>query len=256
MLLGLNIRALIDIFLVALLLFYLYKMMKDNGSLNLFLGILIFVLIWMLVKTVFRLPMLSSIFDALGNVGVIALIVIFQKEIRHFFRELGSQKRFRKLFGLFKIKRNNGEEHSQNYLPIVRACQNMSDGKVGALMVIEGDQHLGEFIETGERIDANINRMLIENLFFKNSPLHDGAVIISGNRIVAAGCVLPVSHNEDIPKRLGLRHRAALGISEVADAIVVIVSEETGGISVARNGTFQLDVTADELEAILSASGK
>lgn len=253
MLINFTLLNFIDIFLVALLLFYLYKMMKDNGSLNLFLGILIFVVVWMIVSQVFKMPLLGGILDALANVGVLALIIIFQNEIRHFFRELGSQKRFKRLFRLFS--RKTTEAGNQDYLPIVRACQNMSDGKVGALMVIERSQHLGEYIETGERIDANVNRMLIENLFFKNSPLHDGALIISGSRIVAAGCVLPVSHREDIPKRLGLRHRAALGISEVSDAIVVIVSEETGEISVAQDGEFHLDLSAEALETLLAHHG-
>lgn len=253
MLINFTLLNFIDIFLVALLLFYLYKMMKDNGSLNLFLGILIFVVVWMIVSQVFKMPLLGGILDALANVGVLALIIIFQNEIRHFFRELGSQKRFKRLFRLFS--RKTTEAGNQDYLPIVRACQNMSDGKVGALMVIERSQHLGEYIETGERIDANVNRMLIENLFFKNSPLHDGALIVSGSRIVAAGCVLPVSHREDIPKRLGLRHRAALGISEVSDAIVVIVSEETGEISVAQDGEFHLDLSAEALETLLAHHG-
>jgi len=251
MLLGFGLINLIDIFLVALLLFYLYKMMKDSGSLNLFLGILIFIVVWMLVTQVLEMPMLGSIFNALANVGILALIIIFQSEIRHFFRELGSQKRFRKFIRLL-TGRSRSDTQTQDWLPLVRACQNMSDGKVGALIVIEREQHLGDYIETGERIDANINRMLIENLFFKNSPLHDGAVIISGGKIVAAGCVLPVSHREDIPKQLGLRHRAALGISEVSDALVVIVSEETGHISVAQNGEYQLSLSPEELETMLS----
>ena len=251
MLLGFNLINLIDIFLVALLLFYLYKMMRESGSLNLFIGILIFVVVWMLVSQVLEMPLLGSIFNALANVGILALIVIFQNEIRHFFRDLGSRKRFRRLFRFLRGK-NRMNAQAQNWLPLVRACQDMSDGKVGALIVIERDQHLGDYIETGERIDANINRMLIENLFFKNSPLHDGAVIISGEKIVAAGCVLPVSHREDIPKQLGLRHRAALGISEVSDALVIIVSEETGQISVARDGEFRLNLSPEELETMLS----
>ena len=255
MLLGFSILNLIDIFLVALLLFYLYKMMKESGSLNLFLGILIFVVVWMLVSQVLEMPMLGSIFNALANVGILALIVIFQSEIRHFFRELGSQKRFRRIFRFLSGK-NRVATQSQDWIPLVRACQNMSDGKVGALIVIERDQHLGDYIGTGERIDANLNRMLIENLFFKISPLHDGAVIIRGNKIVAAGCVLPVSHREDIPKQLGLRHRAALGISEVSDALVVIVSEETGHISVAQYGEFQLGLSPEELETLLSKMGE
>ncbi|MBR4779030.1 MAG: diadenylate cyclase CdaA [Bacteroidaceae bacterium] len=252
MLLGFSILNLIDIFLVALLLFYLYKMMRESGSLNLFLGILIFVVVWMLVTQVFEMPMLGSIFNALANVGILALIVIFQNEIRHFFRELGSQKRFKKFFRFLRGRSRN--TLSQDWLPLVRACQDMSDGKVGALIVLEHDQHLGDYIETGERIDANLNRMLLENLFFKNSPLHDGAVIVNRDKIVAAGCVLPVSHREDIPKQLGLRHRAALGISEVSDALVVIVSEETGHISVAQNGEFHLDLSPEELETLLSKS--
>lgn len=250
MLFGFNILNLIDIFLVALLLFYLYKMMKESGSLNLFLGILIFVLVWLFISQIFKMPLLGSILDALANVGVLALIVIFQNEIRNFFRKLGSQKRFKRLIRL--LRRKNGESYDQTYLPVVRACQNMSDGRVGALLVIERSQHLGEYVETGERIDANISRVLIENLFFKNAPLHDGAVIISGGRIVSAGCLLPVSHREDIPKRLGLRHRAALGISEVSDAIVIVVSEETGEISIAQEGEFRLDVSAEELETLLA----
>lgn len=254
MLLGLSILNIIDIFLVSLLLFYLYKMMKESGSLNLFVGILIFVLVWLVVAHVIKMPLLGSILDALANVGVLALIIIFQEEIRHFFRELGSQKRFRRFFSLFS--KDKTQVQGQNYLPIVRACQNMSEGKVGALIVVERTQHLGEYIQTGERIDANINRMLVENIFFKNSPLHDGAMIVSHDKIVAAGCVLPISHREDIPKRLGLRHRAALGLSEVSDAIIIIVSEETGGISIAQDGEFQLDVTAETLESTLSKSNE
>ena len=250
MLLGLSILNIIDIFLVSLLLFYLYKMMKESGSLNLFLGILIFVLVWLVVAHVIKMPLLGSILDALANVGVLALIIIFQEEIRHFFRELGSQKRFRRFVRLFSKEKTSSQ--AQNFLPIVRACQNMSEGKVGALIVVERTQHLGEYIQTGERIDANINRMLVENIFFKNSPLHDGAMIVAHDKIVAAGCVLPVSHRENIPKRLGLRHRAALGLSEVSDAVIIVVSEETGGISVAQNGEFQLDLTAEALESILS----
>jgi uncharacterized protein (TIGR00159 family) len=128
----------------------------------------------------------------------------------------------------------------------------MSRRKEGALMVIERNQALNEVVATGDLIDANVNQRLIENIFFKNSPLHDGAMIISSHRIKAAGCILPVAHNQDIPKELGLRHRAALGMSQNSDAIVVIVSEETGGISVAINGKFQLLLSAEKLESILT----
>ena len=137
-------------------------------------------------------------------------------------------------------------------MPIVMACMSMSKQKVGALIVIEKTLPLNDIIRSGEIIDANINQRLIENIFFKNSPLHDGAMIISKKRIKAAGCILPVSHSMDIPKELGLRHRAAMGISQETDALSVIVSEETGNISVAYKGNFKLRLSAEELERILT----
>ena len=137
-------------------------------------------------------------------------------------------------------------------MPIVMACMQMSKGKVGALIVIQRDSSLTDIISTGETINANISQRLIENIFFKNSPLHDGAMIISQHRILAAGCILPVSHSLDIPKELGLRHRAALGMSQESDALVVIVSEETGSISIASKGAFRLRLSAEELEAVLT----
>ena len=137
-------------------------------------------------------------------------------------------------------------------MPIVWACMDMAKGKVGALIVIERATPLDDIVQTGELIDANINKLLIENIFFKNSPLHDGAMVISKRRLKAAGCILPVSHNMDIPKELGLRHRAALGISQASDAIAVVVSEETGRISVAIKGNFRLRLSAEDLESILT----
>ena len=137
-------------------------------------------------------------------------------------------------------------------MQIVLACLSMSKRKVGALIVLERQAPLDDIVSTGDVIDANINQRLIENIFFKNSPLHDGAMVISGKRIKAAGCILPVSHNTDIPKDLGLRHRAAMGISQECDAIAVVVSEETGGISVAIKGNFQLRLSAEKLESILT----
>jgi uncharacterized protein (TIGR00159 family) len=144
------------------------------------------------------------------------------------------------------------EEDKETIMPIVLACMNMSRQKVGALIVIERGAPLDDIVDTGDRIDANINQRLIENIFFKNSPLHDGAMIISKKRIKAAGCILPVSHNLDIPKELGLRHRAALGMSQDSDAIAIVVSEETGRIAVAIKGDFRLRLSAEELEAVLA----
>lgn len=137
-------------------------------------------------------------------------------------------------------------------MPIVMACMSMSRGKVGALIVIERSISLSDICDTGDYIDARINQRLIENIFFKNSPLHDGAMVITKKRIRAAGCILPVSHNQDIPKELGLRHRAAMGISQDSDAIAIVVSEETGRISVAIKGEFQLRLSAEQLESVLT----
>lgn len=137
-------------------------------------------------------------------------------------------------------------------MPIVMACMSMSRGKVGALIVIERGISLSDICDTGDYIDARINQRLIENIFFKNSPLHDGAMVITKKRIRAAGCILPVSHNQDIPKELGLRHRAAMGISQDSDAIAIVVSEETGRISVAIKGEFQLRLPAEQLESVLT----
>ncbi len=152
---------------------------------------------------------------------------------------------------LVRFLTGNKKEKLQHddIMPIVMACISMGKQKVGALIVMERNVPLDDVIRTGEIIDANINQRLIENIFFKNSPLHDGAMVISKKRIKAAGCILPVSHNLDIPKELGLRHRAAMGISQVSDALAIIVSEETGAISVAWRGQFYLRQSAEELES-------
>lgn len=251
MLLGFGIKDLIDIFLVALLLFYLYKFMKTSGSLNLFIGILVIIVIWVLVSQIFEMRLLGGILDTLVSVGALALIVLFQDEIRHFLRDVGSQRRVRRVLD-FLVKRDTATsaDHSE-MMPIVMACMNMAKRKEGALIVIEQGDKLGEIVKTGETVNADINQLLIENIFFKNSPLHDGAMIISQKRIVAAGCLLPVSHSMDIPKSLGLRHRAALGISQETDALAIVVSEETGGITVAHRGSLHRWLTAEQLEKLL-----
>lgn len=246
-----GIKDFIDILLVAFLLYYLYKLMKASGSINVFTGILVFILLWLIVSQVLEMKLLGSIFDKLVNVGVIALIVIFQKEIRHFLFTLGSHNRAGALVRFFTRGKKSTIEHD-DMVPVVMACMNMSREKVGALIVIEHNVPLTDVMRSGDTIDAKINQRLIENIFFKNSPLHDGAMVISKGRIRAAGCILPVSHNLDIPKELGLRHRAALGIAQVSDAHAIIVSEETGAISVAYQGKFSLNLTPEELESILN----
>lgn len=244
-------KDILDILLVAFLLYKSYKVMKSSGSINIFTGILVFIIIWVIVSQVIQMRLLGSIFDKLVSVGVIALIVLFQDEIRQFLLTLGSRYRTNSLFKFLK-NRNMAETGKNDIMPIVMACISMSKGRVGALIVLERDVPLESISRTGDIIDANINQRLIENIFFKNSPLHDGAMIISGKRIKAAGCILPVSHNMNIPKELGLRHRAALGVSQETDAMTIIVSEETGGISIAYKGEFHLKLTAEELERMLT----
>ena len=248
-----GIKDMIDILCVALMLYYLYRLMKESRSLNVFIGIIVFVIIWLFVSQVLEMRLLGSIMDKLVSVGVIAIIIIFQEEIRKFLYSLGAHQRMRGFMKLFYSGgRNKKTMDKTAIMPIVMACINMSRGKVGALIVIERMVSLDDIIETGDRIDANINQRLIENVFFKNSPLHDGAMVVSKRRIVAAGCILPVSHNTDIPKELGLRHRAAMGISQDSDAIAIVVSEETGGISLAIKGEFRLRVSGELLESILT----
>ncbi len=247
-----GIKDVVDIFCVAFLLYYIYKLMKESGSLNVFYGILVFTLTWIVVSQVFEMKLLGSIFDKLVSVGVLALIILFQEDIRRFFLTIGSNNRLGALRRLFMRKRDDGEEENPAIMQIVRACAYMSKNFVGALIIIERGMSLNDIVSSGELIDANINAQLIKNIFFKNSPLHDGAMIISNNRIKAAACILPVSHSTNIPKELGLRHRAALGITQQSDAVAVIVSEETGRITLARRGGFQIDIAQEELERYLT----
>lgn len=248
-----GIKDIVDICLVALMLYYIYRLMKESRSLNVFIGILIFIVVWLFVSQILEMRLLGSIMDKLVSVGVLALIVLFQDDIRKFLYNLGAHQRMRVFVEFFTSEkgRKRGVDKS-SIMPIVMACMNMSRRKEGALIVIERTSPLDEIVATGDTIDANINQRLIENIFFKNSPLHDGAMIISKKRIKAAGCILPVSHNMDIPKELGLRHRAALGMSQECDAVVIVVSEETGGITVAIKGEFQLRLSAEKLESILT----
>ena len=249
-----GIKDIIDIVLVALMLFYAYRLMKESRSLNVFMGILVFVVLWLLVSQVLEMKLMGAIMDKLVSVGVIVLIVLFQDDIRKFLYNLGAHQRMRAIRRLFSNgdKKRDTEKLKQIIMPIVMSCMSMSKKKVGALIVIQRSTPLDDIIVTGERIDAAVNQRLIENIFFKNSPLHDGAMVIAKEHIVAAGCILPVSHDLSIPKELGLRHRAALGISHESDCIAIVVSEETGGISIAMNGEFQLRLTAEKLESFLT----
>lgn len=252
-----GLKDLIDVFLVAIVLFFGYKLMKKSRSVNIFYGVLIFISIWILVSKVLEMKLLGSILNQLVSVGAIAIIVLFQEEIRHFFYTIGTHERMSSFMQFFRPKAaHNILEEDYRYdrdmiMPIVMACLNMGKHKVGALIVIQNDLPLGDFVRTGERIEARISQRLIENIFFKNSPLHDGAMIISGGQITAAACILPISHDLDIPKEFGLRHRAARGISKETDALAIVVSEETGGITASYNNEYLPHMDAEHLERIL-----
>jgi len=247
-----GIKDCVDIVLVAFLLYYIYRLMRDTKSLNVFLGILIFVVVWIFVSHILEMRLMGAIMDKLISVGMLALIVIFQEEIREFLYSLGTRKQWSFIHDLFTSSSSKQGDKDTLIVPVVMACMNMSKGKVGALIVMQRTTDLQKIADTGDILDARIDQRLIENLFFKNSPLHDGAMIIADGRIQAAGCILPVSHNQNIPKRLGLRHRAGLGVSEETDAVVVVVSEETGEISVAINGKFRIGLSAENLEILLT----
>ncbi len=254
MFLSFGIKDAIDIVLVALLLFYAYRIMRGSRTIYVFNGIVLFILLWLLVSQVLEMKLLGSIMSQLISVGVIGLIVLFQEEIRKFLYNVGANQRTRSVLRLFGFVHDAETSDKQEVMPIVMACNNMSRNKVGALIVVERSIRLNDIVETGDLIDSVINQRLIENIFFKNSPLHDGAMIISNKRIKAAGCILPVSHDLNIPKEFGLRHRAAMGISEQSDAIAISVSEETGRIAVAHNGELKTNVSPEELESILTTT--
>ena len=246
-----GIKDLIDILLVAFLLYYSYRLMKESRSLNIFFGVLIFVVFWLFVSQILEMRMLGTLLDRIVSVGAIALLILFQDEIRKFFFTIGTHERVRAAVRFFSGEKKQSHTR-EDIMPIVMACLSMSKQKVGALIVMQRSLPLNDFIRSGEYIDAKISQRLIENIFFKNSPLHDGAVIVDDGKIKAAGCILPVSHDTNLPKYLGLRHRSALGISQATDAIAVVVSEETGNISYAHRGEMHLKLSSTDLEHALS----
>lgn len=243
-----SIKDVIDILLAALILYEGYLLLRRSGAANLFWGILAFVLTWFLVSFVFRLELTGALFDRVVSVGAIALIVIFQDEIRGFFYRVGSR-----FSPLLMRGHKQKEQDEQLITQIVRACRHLSKAKTGALIVLSDRQDVKEYTDTGEPIDARVSARLIENIFFKNSPLHDGALFIIHGRIHSAACILPVSHNADLPQHYGLRHRAALGITEKTDTTAIVVSEETGRISIARGTTLQ-EVTPESIALYLRSA--
>ncbi|MCD7930269.1 MAG: diadenylate cyclase CdaA [Tannerellaceae bacterium] len=246
-----GIKDIIDILLVAFVLYQTYKLMKSSGSIALFSGVVSFILVWILMSRVLEMRLIGAILEQIVGIGFFVLVVLFQDEIRRFLLALGSHRGWKFISRLFSRKTETDNE--QKFVaPVVLACMNMARKKTGALIVIQQDVVLTVYEHTGEMFNADVNARLIENIFFKNSPLHDGAMIIADNKIKAAGCILPVAQNADLPKDLGLRHRSGLGMSMETDAIVIIVSEERGKISVAHMGKLCTNISAEALQQILS----
>lgn len=253
--LSFGIKDLIDIILVAIMLYYLYRIMKESGTINIFFGVLAFIAVWVVTSEILEMKMLGTILDKFMSIGLLVLVIIFQDQLKRFLVELGSQKRWKFLKDLFHHHKKGGthEQQRQWIMPIVYACMNMAKSKTGALIVIEQNVPLESYEKTGDIINATVNTRLIENIFFKNSPLHDGAMIVAHDLIVSAGCILPVSHDTNIPRSMGLRHRSALGISQATDAIAVVVSEETGNISIAHKGKIITRLSSADLEHKLAS---
>lgn len=248
---NLRIVDVIDILLFAILLYEIYNLVKGTAAIRIFIGIIAIYLIWKVVKA-FEMQLLTEILGQFISVGFIALIVVFQPEIRQFLLLVGNTriiKNQRKRFLFWKFKISNPV--NLNIDKIVKACQKMAETHTGALIVITQQNELNAYIATGRPIDAKISESLLETIFFKNSPLHDGAVIIVGDNIRAARCILPVSNRNDLPPGVGLRHRAAVGITEKSDAVAIIVSEERGKISYGYEGQLVINVTPSELSNFL-----
>ncbi|MEI6274356.1 MAG: diadenylate cyclase CdaA [Prolixibacteraceae bacterium] len=246
----------LDIFFVAILFYELYSLVRGTVTFSIFLGIFIVFVAWVVVRAL-KMELLGSILSQLFGVGMIALIVVFQQEIRRFLLMLGNSYKTNKRISIGSLISSQFRNISPGGIKsIVDACTQMAKGKTGALIVISRENELKEYIRTGEFIDSEIRTDLICSIFFKNSPLHDGACIVASNRIQAVRCILPVSSSQEISPALGLRHRAAIGLSEVTDAFTIVVSEETGKISITESGLLIENVTPDELFRILQSEKK
>lgn len=243
----------VDILLVAVLIYQLYYLVKGTVAINIFIGILLIYLLWLVVRTV-NMQLFGSILSKFIDVGFIALLIVFQPELRRFLLFLGTSDIFTKGKigkGIFDFKWHVSKSQTLDINSIVKACKNMSESRTGAIIILTKDNDLKFYANTGDTIDAKVSVRMIESIFYKNSPLHDGAIIISNNVIVAARCVLPVTEHTDFPAHLGMRHRAAVGITENTDAIAIVVSEQTGEISYSFEGELRHAITVERLRELL-----
>ncbi len=249
----------IDILLVAIMLYQLYKMVKGTAAVNVFIGLALIYIVWIIVRA-FELKLLGSILGKFINVGVIAVMVVFQQEIRKFLLYIGSNEfiKNRNWKSIFSFS-NHSAVASRFILDadsVINACFNMSESKTGALIIVSRKSDLKFYVNTGEMVDSALTDKMLENIFYKNSPMHDGAVIIKDNRIIAARCVLPVTENENFPSHFGMRHRAAVGLTETTDAIAITVSEQTGNVSLTVNGEINSNLNRDKLRYLIEKNLK
>jgi len=250
---GFRLLDVLDILLVAVIIYYIYSLIKGTIAVNILMGVALFYGIYLVVKQL-EMRLLTEIFGGFISVGSIALIVVFQQEIRRFLLHVGKNisMRRKKVFLNFIGARKTAQiDHSEQIKPIIDACKSMSKSKTGALLVFSRYFDEEYYQSSGEYIDAPVSKRLLESIFFKNNPLHDGAVVIVDFRIMTASSVLPLSDSEDLPPQFGLRHRAAIGVTEVSEAVAVVVSEETGEISFAKDGNVNMNISPEELAELL-----
>ena len=240
----------IDVILVALLLYYAYKLIKGTVAINIFLGIVMIYLLFLLVDAL-QMKLLTKILGGFMSVGIIALIVVFQPEIRKFLLMIGSTNIGKgKLFSKINFLKTQNINATEAEL-VVAACTKMGSSKTGALIVLERNNNLDFLVSTGDEMNITVTQPILESIFFKNSPLHDGAIIIANNVIKATRVILPVNNEKNIPERFGLRHRAAIGVTEKTDALAIVVSEETGQVSYIKNGEFIMYKNTQELTEMI-----
>ena len=245
---------LLDILMVAVIIFIAFRWIKGSTAVNIFIAIIL-LLLMQIISSAIGMKMMSSILGTVIDVGAVALIVIFQPEIRRFLNTLGRRAgttlERRPALQKFFFRNTPEAVDTRAIDEIAQACKEMADQKTGALIVIRGNDSLDEIIATGDTIDAKIGCRILLNIFFKNSPLHDGAVVIGDNRIVAARCTLPISERTDLPPKFGMRHKAAIGISEQCDASVLVVSEQRGQVSFVRGGKIEVIDSLNQLKLLL-----
>ncbi len=251
--LKIGLTDIMDILLVATLFYLLYRLIKGTAALNIFLGLLLLYVSWKLVMLL-NMELTSELLNQFLSVGFIALIIVFQPEIRQFLLFVGSKNPFKKAT-ILVWKERNRTAGIPDFDVIVNSCVSMAASYTGALIVLTKENQLEEYIQTGERINARTSQELIETIFFKNTPLHDGALIINRRQMVAARCILPVT-KKDVASDMGLRHRSALGITEETDCIAIVVSEQTGSISYCVDGHITRKVSAQKLKSFLEQQYK